>query len=197
MTKIYCGRRGLNEEQLNTIEGSTVEFELEVHPGWGSTYVAELTKGSHLKGVDRDFLIADSKKLSRAGNGVLWYQVALNKDKATYFETESVKRSYETKKEYWKIADGELSYFDSLTELLADIHGFDSVKEYKTALKEQEEEKKKEAQENGFADLEGSPKQISWALDIRAKKLAKASEDAEIKKLKNETSAKWFIDNRF
>ena len=64
------------------------------------------------------------------------------------------------------------------------------------------------AKDNGFAELTGSPKQVSWANDIRAKKLADAEKLATkvtknkdmfisaIDKMKNEASASWWIDRR-
>lgn len=53
----------------------------------------------------------------------------------------------------------------------------------------------KTAQENGLPMLSGSPKQISWASDIRERALRLLpSERSE--KLRPETSAKWWIDNR-
>lgn len=64
------------------------------------------------------------------------------------------------------------------------------------------------AKDDGLAELTGSPKQVSWASDIRAEKLADAEQLAEkvtrnkdmfdgaINKMKAETSASWWIDRR-
>lgn len=60
----------------------------------------------------------------------------------------------------------------------------------------------------GYATLEGSEKQVSWANEIRAKKIADAEMlaakvnknkdlfDGAINEMKNETSASWWIDRR-
>lgn len=65
-----------------------------------------------------------------------------------------------------------------------------------------------EAQADGLAELTGSSKQVSWASDIRAEKLADAEKlatkvtknkdmfDGAVNKMKNETSASWWIDRR-
>lgn len=64
------------------------------------------------------------------------------------------------------------------------------------------------AQADGLAVLTGSSKQVSWASDIRAEKLADAEKlatkvnknkdmfDGAINKMKGETSASWWIDRR-
>lgn len=53
----------------------------------------------------------------------------------------------------------------------------------------------KSAAESGLPMLEGSPKQISWASDIRERALRLLpTERAE--KLRPEKSAKWWIENR-
>ncbi len=61
---------------------------------------------------------------------------------------------------------------------------------------------------NGYATLEGSEKQVRWANDIRAKKIADAEKlaakvnknkdlfDGAVKQMKNEISASWWIDRR-
>jgi len=48
--------------------------------------------------------------------------------------------------------------------------------------------------ETGLPLLVGSPKQIAWAAEIRERKLRLCPELTE--KLKPETSAKWWIENR-
>ena len=65
-----------------------------------------------------------------------------------------------------------------------------------------------DAKDNGLAELTGSPKQVSWASDIRTEKLTDAEKFAPkvtknkdmfisaIDKMKNETSASWWIDRR-
>lgn len=54
----------------------------------------------------------------------------------------------------------------------------------------------KAAKESGLPLLTGSPKQIAWASEIRARGLRLiGGERAE--KLKPETSAKWWIDHRY
>lgn len=64
------------------------------------------------------------------------------------------------------------------------------------------------AKADGLAELTGSPKQVSWASNIRAEKLADAEQLAEkvtrnkdmfdgaINKMKAETTASWWIDRR-
>lgn len=51
------------------------------------------------------------------------------------------------------------------------------------------------AKANGLPMLVGSPKQIAWASDIRERALRLLPAD-KTEKLKPETSAKWWIDNR-
>lgn len=63
-----------------------------------------------------------------------------------------------------------------------------------------------DAKENGYAVLTGSAKQVGWASDIRAAKMAEADKlatkvnknkdlfDGAVKQMKNETSASWWID---
>jgi len=73
------------------------------------------------------------------------------------------------------------------------------------------EKAKKEASNDNFVELEGSEKQINWALSIRKSKIdslrkiaGENSSDNEIiewiknkvNSLKNQKSSKWFIDNR-
>ena len=65
-----------------------------------------------------------------------------------------------------------------------------------------------EAKVKGYAELTGSEKQVRWANDIRAKKLADAEDlatkvnknkgkfDEAVKTLKDKTSASWWIDRR-
>lgn len=53
----------------------------------------------------------------------------------------------------------------------------------------------KSAIEAGLPMLSGSPKQIAWASDIRERALRLLPVD-RIAKIRPETSAKWWIDNR-
>lgn len=52
----------------------------------------------------------------------------------------------------------------------------------------------------GFPRLTGSPKQVEWAVDIRAKAIKKYGKKQNkkhtIDDFKNQTSAKWWIENR-
>jgi len=50
------------------------------------------------------------------------------------------------------------------------------------------------AEAAGLPLLQGSPKQVAWATEIRERKLRLQPELTE--KLRPETSAKWWIDNR-
>lgn len=64
------------------------------------------------------------------------------------------------------------------------------------------------AKADGLAELTGSPKQVSWASDIRSEKLADAEKlatqvnknknmfDGAVETMKAETSASWWIDRR-
>ena len=52
----------------------------------------------------------------------------------------------------------------------------------------------KKSEESGLPLLQGSPKQVAWATDIRERKLRLNPELVE--KLKPEKSAKWWIENR-
>jgi hypothetical protein len=51
------------------------------------------------------------------------------------------------------------------------------------------------AEAAGLVKLVGSPKQISWASDIRERALRLLPEE-KLNKIKSENSAKWWIDNR-
>ena len=53
----------------------------------------------------------------------------------------------------------------------------------------------KKAIDAGLPMLEGSPKQIAWASDIRERALRLLPTE-RTEKLRPETSAKWWIDNR-
>ena len=51
------------------------------------------------------------------------------------------------------------------------------------------------AKENGLPVLIGSPKQVAWASDIRARAMRLLSVE-QIDRLRPEATAKWWIDNR-
>lgn len=53
----------------------------------------------------------------------------------------------------------------------------------------------KKAEESGLPQLVGSPKQIAWASDIRDRAMRLLPAE-KTEKLRPETSAKWWIDNR-
>ena len=58
---------------------------------------------------------------------------------------------------------------------------------------EQHEQATAEAAKVALPELTGSERQVAWAMDIRHK----ASKSNGFNSIKNETSAKWWIDNRF
>ena len=72
---------------------------------------------------------------------------------------------------------------------------------WKREQEKKAQEAAKAAQDMGFAELTGSPKQISWAENIRAKMFSILNTHPEYREVvegmaKTETSAKFYIDNR-
>ena len=92
-----------------SVEGSgfPVAVTLEVHPGWGRTWLARLspplTEEDRKFGVAREFLEREGQKVSRRGNGDVYYELL---EPGTY-EASSVYRSYRTFRAVFRVeADG-------------------------------------------------------------------------------------------
>lgn len=105
MGKLINLCRGYSSE-VTSNEG--VSAEIETHSGWGNSYLARLLGVGGKFGFERKFLTSSREKLSRAGNGSLFF------DDLTpgVYEASSVYRSYRTFRAYFEVRDdGTFDYF--------------------------------------------------------------------------------------
>jgi hypothetical protein len=195
--QLYLGRTGRNvsdAEQLDIhdqVEGDSIEVVVEAKPLYQSAgFCRVITAGKSIHQLKRAYREASSSWLSRKGNGTLNYKLS----KGEIAEFESVVRSYEKGRWYIELdADGTINELTE-AEIKARVHGFASVKAYQSEIERQDAERLNLAHAQGLPELEGSEKQIRWALSIREKLLKK---DSLAEAAATKTSAKWFIDNRF
>jgi hypothetical protein len=195
--QLYLGRtgHGVSDDNMldihDQVESDSVEVVVEAKPLYQSEgFCKIITKGASLHQLKRSYREASSSWLSRKGNGTLNYRLK----RGEIAEFESVVRSYQTGRWYIALdADGTISELTQ-DEVKARVHGFASGQAYRAEIERQDAERQAIAHAQGLPELEGSEKQVRWALSIREKLLQKENlaKDAATK-----TSARWFIDNRF
>lgn len=178
------------EELSEAGEGASAQ--VEVHSGWGASYVARLSSAAATSTHDyeRSFLRPSSRDVSRAGNGHLKY------DDLTpgLYEGSSVYRSYTLHRTYFEVEEAAAS----ITILSAE----------EVAAKLPRQTAPDAPSQAPLPALNGSEKQVAWATKIRAVLLAKLAEAAEQPgaereriantqaHLRAQTSCRWWIDNR-
>ena len=142
--------------------------ETEAHVSWSRGGVALLSLADpDALSYDRDFLSADEKQLSRAGNGSLSYRDL----PPGIFEGRSVWRSYREHVVYFSVTDsGRIDVLGDEDEVRIRLGGLplEEARRLQDARRDAEaEEAAQRARDAGFRDLEGTNKQIRWASEIR------------------------------
>lgn len=193
--RLYLGRTGRgvsDQEQLDiydAVDSETIEVVVEAR--YSSTgFCRVISAGASIHQLKHSYKDPRCCLLSRKGNGTLNYTLR----RGEIAEFESVVRSYETGRWYIALnAEGTVSELTE-TEVKAVVHGFSNIEAYQSAIEREDAEMLNLAHAQGLPELTGSDKQIRWALSIR-EKLLKKEKLAEA--AATETSARWFIDNRF
>lgn len=146
------------------------------HDKWSNGWVALCSRGKEFGQIERSFLSGDRALLSRSGNGDIIYRDVPD----GYYEAESVIRSYQAGREWFKIEDSLVTNFESQDDFIAAI--WDTTVENLLDSREQAlvvyAQAQKEKNQKIVASLQlsvphllGSEKQIAWAEELRAKHL--------------------------
>lgn len=135
----------------------------EAHSQWSTGYLARLREGKNLE-IEREFLRPAKTELSRAGNGTKFYEISSMPDGV--YEAESVIRSYEACKEYFRIKDGQIvEIYNSKAEALESLDNLHTRRQKKK--QEEEEEWRAKLEKMQLPELVGTEKQVAWAQSIR------------------------------